>query len=510
MYFKMKKPYHRILLLLLCLLFLFSACKAKEQENPEGDSIIENAETETENTKKIRLPYFVQDGLNPYFAVSAENRALAFLYAEPLYKVKSDYNAEPILALDCERDGTKMTVTLDTQKFSDGTSISPKDVVYSFQKAKESNWYGARLSKIKSAKAQKNSVLFELTEPNIYAENLLTFPIVKANSAESQDQIPVGSGPYVLKADATAEKNANNLTSSGALQIELVEIRDFSYLKNALEIGNISFMFTDFQKGSYERVVSENTFVTLNNLCYLGINHQAMPLHSAALRTAIFYAIDKEGVASSAYQGCAEAVSFPVHPDAQKAMELKTPQTKADTKKAKDILYKIGYNRKNKDGLLVHENQTLQMSVLCNEDNPFRVAAASYIVDTLNELGFSASLESVPYDTYLARLQSGNYTLYVGEVKLPEDLDLSAFFGMGSASNYMDSNLPVFASALGWHRGENTIDVFLEDFLDDMPFVPLCYRDGMAAYEKGLTPDFSMAAYGIPGNFGAWSMSIPE
>ena len=46
---------------------------------------------------------------------------------------------------------------------------------------------------------------------------------------------------------------------------------------------------------------------------------------------------------------------------------------------------------------------------------------------------------------------------------------------------------------------------FANAFLDDMPFVPLCYRAGLAAYSRSIAPDFSAAAYDIYGDITLWT-----
>lgn len=504
---KHKRMLLRLCALLFCLLFLFAGCKGNgEEEDPTApEQTNQSGETVAPSEKNIKLPFFEKDTLNPYFAVSRENRSLASLYAEPLYRVIANYTPHPILAKSGTGSGKTFKVELQAAKFSDGTNLTASDVVYSFQKAKASTWYGARLAKIESAKARGNSVEFTLTEPNAYVENLLTFPILKQGTAETPEGVPVGTGPYILRPNGETQKNTQNASSASAMPVSLITIKDATHLKNALEIGNVSFLFSDFEKGSYERIVAQNTFITMNHLVYLGMNEAKPPLNSAALRTAIYYGVDKNGIASSAFQGCAQAAGLPIHPAALQAQEITPPSTAKDSKRAVEILSKIGYNRYDKNGILSNGTTSLQMTVLVNSENPFRLAAAKHVANTLSELGLNVTVESVPYDTYAARLRSGDFFLYIGEVKLPEDLDLSVFFAPGGAANVgIAPELSVCAAATAWHQGAKSPAQFAEIFLDDMPFVPLCYRSGMAAYEKRLTPDFSVASYDIYGDVAVW------
>lgn len=490
------------LALFLAFLLLFCGCTGGGNTPDNGENPTDEQNTPTKSLS-VSLPYYESDSLNPYFAVSLENRALSTLFCEPLYRVNADYSAKAVLAERMDGTGTAYTVTLKNAVFSNGKSVTAADVVYSFNAAKNSGWYGARLANVQSAKAQGNTVVFTLSAPERYFENLLTFPVVRQGTADTADAVPVGTGAFVLATDGTVTENPQR--SRGAVQnVNLVHIKDAKNLGNALEIGNIDFVYTDFSDGAYTRIVAQNTFVTMNNLVYLGINGSAGALSSAAVRTAIYYAADKDHIAASAYRGCGEGAALPFHPAFCKAQGLSVGQTAADTERASEILKKVGYNRYDKKGVLTNGQNTLQMTVLVNGENSFRLSAAYSLADSLNDAGFSVAVESVDSATYSARIASGAFTLYIGEVKLGENMSLSPFFG-GAASVGMDSTLPVNEDYAAFAAGEMTIADFAGAFLDDMPFVPLCYRAGLAAYSRTLQPDFSCAAYAVYGDITLWS-----
>ncbi|MGN0571228.1 MAG: ABC transporter substrate-binding protein [Candidatus Fimenecus sp.] len=490
------------LALLLTFVLLFCSCTGGG-EPTENEENLSNAGNETVQPLSVSLPYYESDSLNPYFAVSTENRALASLFCMPLYRVNADYSAKAVLAETIDGGGTSYTVTLKNAVFSSGKSVTAADVVYSFNLAKNSAWYGTRLANVQSATAQGNTVVFVLTSPEPYFENLLTFPVVQNGTADSADAVPVGSGAFILSADGTVTENPHG--SRGAVQtVQLVHIKDANNLGNALEIGNIDFVFDDFADGNYTRIVAQNTFVTMNNLVYLGINCTVGALTSAAVRTAIYYAADKDNVAASAYRGCAESAALPFHPAFCKAQGLSDGQTAADTARASEILGKIGYNRYDKNGHLTNGQNTLEMTILVNGTNGFRLSAAYALAENLNAAGFSVTVENVTDEVYSARIASGAFTLYIGEVKLSENLSLAPFFG-GAASAGADTALPVHAVYTAFAAGELSLPEFANAFLDDMPFVPLCYRAGLAAYSRGITPDFSSAAYEIYGDITLWT-----
>lgn len=498
----MMKKFHKfaaILLLLPTLLLVLSACTGgKTGENdPEAGG---NADAPEAKAAAITLPYYENDSKNPYFASSALNRALASLICEPLYRVDASYAARGVLADSLSADGLTRTVTLKSATFSDGSAVTAADVVYSFEKAKASAWYGARLTPIASAAARGGSVVFTLSEAVPFAENLLTFPVVRRGSAEAAESYVTGSGAYVLTADGLSE---NPQKAGGALSVALLHIKNPENLKNALEIGNIDYLFTGFSDGEYTRIVAKNTFVTMNHLVYLGINHTSGALQSAAVRTAIYYAADKDAAATAGYRGTAVACGLPFHPAFCAAQSLTSGVTAADSTRADEILNRVGYNRYDKQGKRTNGQNTLQMTILVNNDNNFRLTAAYNLAENLNAVGFSVTVEGVAYEEYARRIAAGEFSLYLGETKLPENLSLSAFF-TGELSVGMQAELPVFAEYAAFCRGERTAAQFSESFLDDMPFVPICYRAGMAAYTGTVQPDFSTAAYDIYGDITLW------
>lgn len=500
--YEMKRKAFGIFALLLAFVLLLCSCTGGGTPTGDGEGPADTG-SETQQSLSVSLPYYKSDSCNPYFAVSTENRALSALFCAPLYRVNADYSAKAVLAKSIDGGGTSYTVTLTSAVFSDGRSLTAADVVYSFNLAKNSKWYGTRLANAASARAEGNTVVFTLTSPEPYFENLLTFPVVKSGTADTADAIPVGTGTFVFSADGTVTENPHG--ARGAVQsVSLVDIQDADNLGNALEIGNIDFVFDDFAGGDYTRIVAQNTFVTMNNLVYLGVNCTAGALTSAAVRTAIYYAVDKDDVAASAYRGCGESAAVPFHPAFCRAQGLSAGQAAADTARASEILGKIGYNRYDKKGHLTNGHNTLEMSILVNGANGFRLSAAYTLAENLNAAGFSVTVESVTDEVYAARVASGAFTLYLGEVKLGENLSLSPFFG-GAASAGADTSLPVFSAYTAFAAGEIGLSAFADAFLNDMPFVPICYRAGLAAYSRGIAPDFSAAAYDVYGDIALWT-----
>ena len=497
----MEKRIISVLCILAAVAVLLCSCKkiptATEEETTAASG------TESVQSTEIFLPYSSSDSLNPYFATGNENLALAYLYCQPLYEVKSDYSAEPVLAGSFASDGTRVTVTLQNAVFSDGSSVTAKDVVYSFNKAKSSVAFSQRLSNVASAAASGSAVVFTLGSPDNLCQNILTFPIVKQSTADDSATVPVGSGRFVFDGSSIFTVNNKSEVASRINKITLYDVKKLEYITNAVEIGNINYLFEDFSDGRYKRVAAQTKSITLNNFVFLGINPSSGALSSSAIRTAIYYAIDKEDISQSAYQGYAKSAVTVFNPDFNMLSSQELPSAEGDVTKCDSILSKMGYNYNTKNGVKTDQTNVLAFSILVNSENSFRVSAAQKIASQLGERGFSVTVDAVDSETYRQRVLSGKYEAYIGEVKLCENFDLSAFFN-GQSGMSVDANGSFAAAYNSFKSGQTDIKAVNDAFFNDMPFVPLCYRMGMAAYSKGVTPDFTYAPFDIYGNMENW------
>lgn len=497
----MKKRITAIVCILTAVVTMFCSCKLNQTDEEQGG--LSNNTTQTVNSYSISLPYSSADSLNPYYATGTENLALAYLFCQPLYTVKSDYSAQAVLAAESEYSENTVSVTLNSAQFSDGTSVSEKDVVYSFNKAKQSSAFSQRLSNVVSAYAKGDKVVFELSKADILYKNILTFPIVKNATAESETTTPIGSGAFVFESGSTLTACETSQNQGAVNKIILFDVKKLEYIANAVEIGNINYLFEDFSDGEYNRIAAQNKAITLNNIVYLGMNRNVPALSSSAIRTALYYAIDKEAICQSAYQGYAKAAVTPFNPDFYMLDGLDLPSRSGDAEKSDAIFSKMGYNYYTKKSIRTNQVNELSFSLLVNSDNEFRCLAADKIAAQLSDRGISVTLEKVDSATYKQRIASGNYQLYLGEIKLCENFDLSPFIS-GAASIGTDNMSQFNSDYEKFESGEIGIEALIESFYNDMPFIPICYRQGMAAYSKGYTPDFSYAPFDIYAGISEW------
>lgn len=87
----------------------------------------------------------------------------------------------------------------------------------------------------------------------------------------------------------------------------------------------------------------------------------------------------------------------------------------------------IGYNTKDEDGYLLNAaGQRIRLTLLCNLDNTARTAAAELLKEQLAAVGIEITVRTVNWNAYLSELSAGSFDLYIGEVKLQGNMNLSA------------------------------------------------------------------------------------
>ncbi len=481
------KRYLTVISLVLCFALFFAGCKS-EKEPQETDQTTETTTESVQNMGtvikdgKISLPFNKTDGLNPFFAKSYENLYLCNLLYEPLFSVDSTYKANPILAETINVNGTTATVAIRTNAECRGSNpINAYDVVYSFNMAKASYYWSGMLSGVNSATAMSNnSVQFSLSFNDQYVANKLIFPIVKSGTAETQSAIPTGSGDYYYIQNNL--KNSKNTEKT----IELYSIDTNKSSENAFKIGKTDVYFNDLSSCNYTSVNGADYSVQLNNMVYLGLNSARGAL-TKHIRSAIAAQINAEEIANSSYQGHATPIKLPINPESEIAKEITQIDVKSNKTLANSILDKCGfinYSGKAK----TNGAYLLSFTLIVNNDNRYRVAAAYNIADSLKECGFLITVLPLSFADYNQRIASGNFDMYLGEIKLDSSMDISQFFGSGAQSMGIDKSERVVTEYYKFRAGEITAQQYFEIFTEYYPFVPVCFRKGYAVFSGDVNP----------------------
>ena len=199
----------------------------------------------------LRLACQTTYGFHPFTPTSLSNRTVLSLIYEPMFVVNSQYQAEPLLAKYVSRsdDGLTTTVTLRTGVyFHDGSLLTSEDVLYSYEQAKASSYYGQRFPRITEVTAKGVYTISFTTDTTFEAaELLLDFPIIPEGSAE--DPLPPGTGPFILDLE-TLELNRfdrwwDTTPPLGYEKVELLPCTTSTTSRDNFEYGQVHLVCTD-------------------------------------------------------------------------------------------------------------------------------------------------------------------------------------------------------------------------------------------------------------------------
>ncbi len=485
----------------LAALMLLLLCSCGDNPYTGKDSETDTNGEPSVGIDTLKLPYSRADSLNPYLAESSINIQLMSLLYDGLYTLNKTYNPTPCIAESCIAGKSALNITLSPKAvFSDGTVITAQDVVYSFKLAKTSPAYSSRLSNISGISASSSNMLVvTLSSPDPYATACLDFPIIK-NLDEGD--FPLGSGRYTVKETQDAVYLVVNVKKADfnpkIKTVKLVSVKDSASLATSLEIGNTTIYYNDLSGGEYSRINANTVDMGINNLIFLTFNSKSELMANALLRQAINLSIDRAAIADIAFQGHARVAYTPFNPDWEPllARDLIIAQ---NTKRAKQLIDESGY-----------DISSAALSLLVNSDNPFKVESAKLIAQSLNSLGFVVNINSVDFESYEDAVKDKSYDMYIGEIRLNKNMDLSSLLLGGSVSSGISSESLSTARYSQMLEGGCELMDFINTFNEDLPFLPLCYRNAAVSYTNSLMGDFACCDSDIYYDIESWYFKSGE
>lgn len=435
----------------------------------------------------LAIAYSYDDTLNPYAAATEVNLRLATLLYDSLTVMEENFTPRLSLAAAIDTpDPTHLIVTLrEGAVFSDGSPVLAADVAASFRQARDSKNYGALLQNVTAAQPDDKArqITFTLASADQNAAACLSFPVVKAATlTKEKAAAPVGGGLYILQADGNGHSLTVNPHSGRSVQFGTVALRHLpntDSLYYGLASGNISYYYNDLSGNSIPRVSGAHKAVDMPALFYLGVNGGRTATAAPAVRQALSLLLDRSAIATAACSGWAEGSALPLHPRFGPMAALTLPSTSRDLGGAAERLTAAGY-----DGT---KNKKLKLELIYHVDNAVRAAAAEQI--RLQAEGGGVEIHLVPLSEkdYRTRLQNGQYDLYLAEIRLTADMSLRPLLAGGAASYGINAGGPAATAYRRYLTGETGLQEFLQTFSEDLPFIPLCWRRGFAAYDRRLT-----------------------
>lgn len=519
----------RVLCVLLTILLL-SGCNINIDDLNKVSEAPKKTDDENEivlqNSDGLRLPIYEYDTMNPIFTQSSSVSEVMRLIYEPLFDIKADYTAYPVLAegYSVSNGGKRITVQLKKGvKFHDGAGFNARDVKYTFDIIK--GYKGKYLEYMKDAKSceilDDYSVAFNLSRPVANFVSLLTFPIVKNKASATSDKtfIPNGTGAYkyagkgnVHEIRLTANEGWHNALPN-IKEICIIAMTDkqaATYAFGANEIDCITGRAVNLSK--YNPKGKNNIYsYSSNDLMLLGINFYNPIFWGKNTRQAFSYLVDKENILKNILYQRGTETDVPVNPGSWYYSGYNRVYS-YDPAKAKELLALDGWTEKEGGGYSRIFNGTAQdltLNILVNGENEEKVDIANEIAGNFIAAGIPTGIQAVSYADYLANLGGKQFDMAICEIMMPNNMD--PYILLSSAGNYFTYSNPEMDKLLediGEITDKQALVSYYGDicrkFVDDAPFVPLFFRNGALICGTKISDNVQPGPENVFANINEW------
>jgi len=470
----MKKAF--ALLFAVILLSTCFACGSEPEQLLGPDNMVDN-KTVTVDAEELILAYHSAYSLDPFAEITDLNREIAKLCYEPLFALDSEMLTYAVLAASVEKiSELEYRVILNAGRtFWDGSPVTANDVVFSYSMAIATAFYANLPGIIGNVSASGNDLIVRLVKENINFPNVMTFPILKkANypDANATRIEYIGSGLYIPSYNEGAKLTLNPFhPRAGTAKVKtavLKSVPDFETMNDSLAANIINAGYSELI-GDTLPTVSGNVYqVPLNRMVYIGFT-AAGACADSNLRAAVSLALDRTRI-NAFFGGYSEVADTPFNPNYSKIKTICTNLVQ-NVEAAKAKVQEAAFSG------------TLRLAV--NKNNSFKVNLANELQRELAAVGISVNVLSLDFSAFKDAVFYGGCDLYIGELKLSPDYSFSELINsLTPKQGILCSQYLCDARNAYLRTGDSTR--FLAAFEAELPFIPLVYRDGVAAFSSNL------------------------
>ena len=374
----------------------------------------------------ITMAYYPERSLNPFTATDYTNRTLLPLLYQGLFSVSADHVSYPILcsSYTVSEDMKNHVFYLNKDaRFSDGSPVTASDAAASLQAAQENGYYEGRFSHIEAISATADGAL--LIQTDCAYEDLsilLDIPVVKGG--QTGDALPMGSGPFVMTQDGERTVLKKNTGWWGGEvpilfmdTVELLAAQDSRHIRDEFELGHLDLVCAD--PGSDTFAAFRNDYelwdCETGMMLYLGTNQNSSVFSNRQVRQALPMAINREKLLEEFYRGFGWEATLPASP---RAPFYST-----------GLAAQYTYNGVEMSNALIASGlKGSTVTLLTNSEDSLRNRVAEAIAEMLRPYGLEVQIKACKEEEFLYALRMKEYDLYLGQTRLPPNMDLTEFF----------------------------------------------------------------------------------
>ncbi|MCI8441042.1 MAG: hypothetical protein HFG27_00725 [Provencibacterium sp.] len=476
--------FYRLLASGVLLLLLLTGCLRQERLTNVFPSLSKKQENSIQEQQPapdlLHAAVSPGDTLNPYTLSTRMNNQLMPLLYDPLVKLDQNYQPQNYLAETLTLSDTACTVRLRGDAFfSDGSPLTAADVLYSLElcmRNSREHRYGNLLS---SSAPDEKTLVFSLARPDAYFASLLSFPIIRQGSGE--ENCPPGTGRYRLSGQNRLLRNDRHFEGGSPIrEIGLIPVEDVKEIGYEVITGRLDYALLDLDAFPVETAGSFP--VQTNNLLYLGCNNLLYPMNDPAFRQALGLLIDRGELVNRAYSGRAVSAPAPINP-----LFLQMEEAEPDIQAANELIDSLGLTARDENGYRMAGSRTLELQLAINVENTNKRAVSKLLQLQLEKGGLRLVINEYSYEQYKLQIGMGAYSLYLGQVLLPEDMDISAFLSEEGALHYQLGNTgELYALYLSARQTPEAYRSFLFQFKNEQPFIPLLFPQSLVARSRNF------------------------
>lgn len=486
----------------LCPAVLFTGCAAPAASQPADD--VQSVLAAPQSSAPPTIAY-IAGAFNPYLnntTITIQNAGLLF---EPLVRITPDLEPEFRLAQSVDCSGLNVTIRLRAGCcFADGTAVTAGDAAASLSAARASAAYGGRFAHVTDIQLQgDDTVTLTLDEPDSLFAYLLDIPVLKADELSLARPTAGGRYTYAESGDALIRNPLAPFAEAGPDTILLTAVTSYDGLVSGLAMGALDLYVAPENTVAGGSIVSVETYFKTNELVFLGINSYSQnPLcNTAAGRALLSGLLDRRDIGTKCYYSRAYAATGALNGFYPCIRGQQSILATVDSSALDAVMTQLGFAPDAETGLYTNpQGQPASVRLLTYADNTYKRYTANLIQQQWAEYGISVVIEEIDgFEDYLAAVQRGEFELYIGEMKLYNNMDLSAFWNGGAGAGISCSE--ALAAAYAAFRADANAAPQLEAaFAAEMPFIPLLWKNGAVIAGQrvsGLEPSLSDPFYSL-------------
>lgn len=409
----MKKRVFALFLSVLMLTTVLCACGDTTSEEAGGigsDTTSSSGEAVTGGELVVGISQDLGDSLDPYQLTAAGTREVLFNIYEGLVKATATGEYVPAVASDStvSEDGLTYTFTLrEGVRFHNGDTVTAEDVKYSFETCAETTVdtaLAAALSSVQTLSAEGDTITITLAEPNPDFLSYVGMVYIVPDDYTEQSTAPVGTGPFQfvsrsVQENLVMEKFADYWGEPAYLDKVTFKIfEDANALMSALsaESVDLAVHLTIDQVNTLNAETYKTLEGTMNLVQALYLNNAVEPFNNEKVRQAMCYAVNVDEILQLTSEGHGAKLGTSIYPAFTKYFdESLVDAYPYDVEKAKQLLAEAGYENGFSMTITVPSNYTPHMNV------------AQVLVEQLAQVGITATIEPVEWETWLTRVYAG-------------------------------------------------------------------------------------------------------